>query len=216
MKDDWLTIPDAPNYEINSQLICRNKKSGYVVKKQIKSNGAVRYALYVARNKSVMRSPKTFRAQAVAATVKQTYFPIPSIGGKYEINCKGTVRNAKSKIIISTKDGLIDMRIDGKIIRRRISDLLWEVHGVINKKSRSSYPIPVAAENQHGKHFFKTLKDCSLFLEAKVHYSWHTLISRLSRRDGTIFGWKITYLDDDPFYNDYALANVTTPKEVYK
>lgn len=32
MKDDFLTIPDAPNYEINSEFVCRNKNTGEIFK----------------------------------------------------------------------------------------------------------------------------------------------------------------------------------------
>lgn len=216
MKDDWLTIPDAPNYEINSQLICRNKKSGYVLKTQVNYNGAVQYALYVSKGKHVMRSPRTLRAQAVSATVKQSYMPIPSTGGKYEINSKGTVRNSKTKIIIRPIDNSISFCFGNRKVRRTVADLLWEVHGIIKKKSRSSNPIPVAAENQHGKYFFRSLKRCSQFLESKVHYSRYTIIYHLSRREENIYGWKITYLDDDINHNDFALADAKTPTEVYR
>lgn len=32
MKDNFLTIPDAPNYEINSDCVVRNKKTGKILK----------------------------------------------------------------------------------------------------------------------------------------------------------------------------------------
>lgn len=214
MKDDWLTIPDAPNYEINSQLICRNKKTGHILKKSVRLDGAVLYQLTSAP-KVVIRSPKTLRAQAVATTLKQTYIPIPSLGGKYEINSSGTVRNAQTKCLLKKQDNAVLLFFNHQNLRRNIDELLWEVHGIIKKK-RFSRTIPVAAENQHGKHFFPNMNACALFLAPKVFYTVNTVLTYLSSRKDFISDWKITYLDDDINHNDYALADAKTPTEVYK
>lgn len=213
MKDDWLTIPDAPNYEINSQLVCRNKKTKKILSLYVRPHRWAYYSLRRPGQCTLKRSPKSLRAQAVVANQVDTFEPIPSLGGKYEVNITGKVRNANTKRICKPRNHSVIVRHNGKYSSVAVADYLWEVHGKIIKRK---LPCPCSAENNYGKHFFTNMKACARFLAPKLHYCVETIALWLTNRKENICGWKITYLDADPHYNDYALANVTTPKEVYK
>ena len=219
MKDDWLTIPDAPNYEINSQLICRNKKSGYILKPQKDKHGNPYYSTRTIDKKIYCRSPKLLYRCAKAASVKEKYIPIPSLNNRYEINSSGSVRNVRTKQILKKcgegKCVKVRPTCNGKSITICVADLLWEVHGIIKK--RKFRPVPVSCENENGKFFFDNLRDCARFLAPKIYLSWRSIANGyLNKRKGEFHGWKITYLNDDINHNDYALANAKTPSEVYR
>ena len=153
MIDNFLTIPDAPNYEINSNLLCRNKLTKHLLTLQLRPGMAPYYSL---RNKektkfTIKRSPKTLRKQAVAAAKPDIFEPIPSANGKYEISPRGVVRNSKTKHILKRKGHghCVGLRLaNGFYVTRAIKDLLWEVHGII--KPRRFRPQPCSAENRLG------------------------------------------------------------------
>ena len=197
MKNDFLTIPDTPNYEINSQLICSNKFSKQTLTLQSRPNKAPYYSL---RNKfttkfTIKRSPKLLRKQAVAAAKPDTFKPIPSTGGKYEISPRGVVRNSHSKHILKRRGHghCVALRLgNGSYVNRAIKDLLWEVHGII--LTRRFRPQPCSAENQHGKFFFPNMKACARFLAPKLFFAVSTVENHLHRRDKIIGEWSINYL----------------------
>ncbi len=199
MIENFLTIPAAPNYEINQWLVCRNKKTGYVLKRHKDKNGRAYYSMRTNDGKIYCRSPKFLRRVARAAANEDTFEPIPSLGYRYEINTYGAVRNARTKQILKTKRNgkSIALQIGtGKYFCRAIADMLWEVHGQIIK--RRFRPQPCSAENHHGKYFFKTMKDCARFLAPKLFFSVCTVSNYLIRRRPSIGEWKITYLDEFP------------------
>ena len=205
----WYTIPDAPNYEINSKLICRNKKTGYVLKKHKDKNGHPYYSLSTGK-KHITRSPKYFFRRAKAAAQVDTYEPIPSLDNKYEIDRRGHVRNVKTKLPIKAKCGgkcFCFQMSAREYVSRSLSDLLWEVHGkIIPRRFR---PCPVFCEKYTGKFFFDNLRACARFLAPKIYLSWRTLANDyLANRRTEIQGWHITYLDKDPRYSPFALADV--------
>lgn len=199
MRDNFLTIPCAPNYEINSDLVCRNKKTGKILTLFKNShNDGVYYSL---RNSAVTkftikRSPQHLRQQAVAATKVETFEPIPSLHNYYEINPKGTVRNAETKQILKPAQKGIELllfdREEKKIKHRSIADLLWEVFGRI-PKPRQACRVPCSAENNHGKFFFPNLAACAKFLAPKVYLSPLTVESYLNERRQSLYGWTISY-----------------------
>ena len=198
MKEDFLPIPDAPNYEINSQLVCRNKKTGQILKPYMERyNETLCYSVRRANGRAFHRTPEFFRRVAEAAATDSTFEPIPSLDCRYEINNRGKVRNAKTKQIIQTKRNgkCVPVRAGGKYIMRSIADLLWEVHGQFIK--RRFRPVPCSCENQHGKFFFTNLRDCARFLAPKVFYSVRWINCRLVRREPIIEGWKITYYENN-------------------
>ena len=213
MREDFLPIPAAPNYEINSQLICRNRKTGYILKKILGKHDSPYYGVRDADGKAFCRSPKFLRRHAVAAANDHsTYVPIPSFNYRYEINRVGHVRNVKTKQMIKPKANgkcICVQMGKGNNICRAVADLLWEVHGQIIK--RRFQPCPCSAENSCGKYFFKTLKDCARFLAPKIFYTVAYLANKLNKRSPTIGEWKITYLEQNPHVDNHkVLKSLTT------
>ena len=200
-RENFLTIPDAPRYEINSQLICRVKATGQVLKLQNDYKNFRHYSLCRPDKRgTIKRSPRTLRQQAVeAANPKTFYEAIPSTGDKYEIDRRGNVRNATSKKVLKPDDTgkCVAVRSgEGKFTRRSIADLLWEVHGVIKKKS--SAPVRCAAENAKGKFFFPNMMACARFLAPKIFFSVSTVHRHLHRRTKAIGEWTVTYFENAP------------------
>ena len=213
MRNDFLPIPDAPNYEINSQLICRNRKTKRKLKLFVVPN---RHSYYSMRppgwKHTLKRSPQHLRAQAVNATHNHTYEPIPSLDYRYEIDERGNVRNTATKHVIAPKDNgkCVAVRDSNrKYICVCIADLLWEVHGRIIK--RRFRPCPCSAENNHGKHFFQNMAECARFLAPKVFLGVKTLKGYLGKRKSTIGEWKITYINerlDDVKWNSRSFGTI--------
>ncbi len=209
MKNDFLPVPDAPQYEINSQLICRNKQTGKILTAIRTEHNYSYYSLrYPNKRGTIKRAPKTLRAQALATVKASTFAPIPSLGCRYEINSRGKVRNTRTKLIIKAKKNhSIMVRLsNGKYVNRAIKDLLWEVHGIIKK--RRFRPCPCSAENSSGKFFFPHMKACACFLAKRIFCTVSLIYARLIRRENNIFGWIITYLDDNFNHNDFALQKM--------
>jgi len=203
----WYTIPDAPNYEINSKLVCRNKKTGKVLSQCNNQCGGKYYSLYVVGQKAcIKRSPECLLAQARAAALVDTFEPIPSLDNKYEISITGKVRNVKTKLPIKVNRGTALFYLKGKIIGISVNSLLWEVHGIIKSKRMH---CPCVAENNSGRKFFESMLACARFLAPKIYLSLGTLTNYyFSNRRTEIYGWHITYLDKDPRYSNFALADV--------
>lgn len=200
MLENFLTIPAAPKYEINSQFICRNRKTKKVLKLFRQSNGSPYYSLRIDNNKIFKRSPEMLRRLAKAAADPGTFEPIPSLDYRYEINKQGKVRNTVTKKVLTPKLGgkLYCFQIGGKgnYFSRATSDLLWEVHGkIIERRFR---PCPCSAEKADGKFFFPHMKACARFLAPKVFFCFSWVYKLLNRREPIIEGWKITYLEDKP------------------
>ena len=200
MIENFLTIPVAPNYEINSQLICRVKATGQVLKLQ---NDYKNFRYYSLRRPdkrgTIKRSPKALRQLAVeAANPKKTFSPIPSLDYRYEINMRGVVRNAKTKQVLKRKGHgkcIVVHSGERKYTTRAIADLLWEVHGIIKK--RRFRPVPCSAENHCGKFFFPNLKACARFLAPKLHFSVGWVQQILTRRAASFCGWQFSYKSGD-------------------
>jgi len=198
MRNNFLTIPGT-NYEINSELICRNKKTGYVLKKQLDKNKSFYYSLRRLDQTLFCRSPKFLRRIAKAAAEKSTFEPIYSLDCKYEINKQGVVRNVATKFVLKTKANgkCVSIQLSAhKYISRAIADLLWEAHGKIIK--RRFRPCPCSAESKSGKKFFDNLAQCARFLSPKVFLAVSTIKNYLCCRNSTVGGWKITYLKATP------------------
>lgn len=194
---EWLTIPDAPDYEINGKLVVRNKKTGHVLKGCKKSYGKfLYYALRspVAPRGAISRTSVALRRQAVDATRPTSFEPIPSLGGKYEVDIKGNVRNARTKKRLkpNCKD-VYSMHVGGnKFFFASRNNLLWEVHGIYKK---GSAPVGVRAEYKNQRYTFTTCAECARFLLGKLHYSLHTLQCYLWKRKPAFAGWSFTYIE---------------------
>lgn len=144
MRENFLTIPDAPRYEINSDLICRVKATGRILTLQNDYKNFRHYSLRRPDKRGTFkRSPGTLRRQAVEfAKPQKTFLPIPSTGSKYEINTRGVVRNARSKKILKRKGHgkCVELWFSGrKAVNRCVADLLWEVHGIIKKDASARF-----------------------------------------------------------------------------
>lgn len=190
IKEDFLTIPDAPDYEINSKLVVRNKKTGRCLTPLI-IYGNKYYSIFKVKGS---RNAVTLRRQAVAATeVNTTFESIPSLNDRYEINCFGTVRNVRSKKILKPWNGAITFRDHGQTIHRRVTDLLWEVHGKIPSKIRK--PISCTVADARGKKFFPHLKAAAAFIAKNYPRSINTVLHYLHQRRAEIYDWQITYFD---------------------
>lgn len=194
MANTWLTIPCAPNYEIDSYLRVRVKKTGQLLKLQVVPR---RRSYYSLRDKShpytIKRSPRTLRAQAEEAVKPKTSFvPIPSLGGKYEINIHGKVRNAFSKLIIKPFEGRVVVFDGKKYTNRSVKDLLWEVHG---KEYRPRLrACPCVASTSCFRKKFPTLAACAQFIAPQVYRTVGTVREHLHKREQNVFGFDITYL----------------------
>ena len=199
MKNDWLTIPDAPNYEINSELICRNRRTKKLLKIFRDSKNFRYYSLH-SKDKShtIKRNPKTFRSQAEAAAVHGTFEPLPSFNGAYEINKCGVLRNSNTKIVRKTNGSGKSYNLkstDGKYISVSIASLLWEAHGIIFK--RRFRPCPCTIERDGQRFTFPNMNACARFLSPKVYLSARGIADHLNRREAVVFGWRVTYHDND-------------------
>lgn len=220
MKDNFLTIPCAPNYEINSDLVCRNKKTGKILTPCPNSRHDSFY--YSLRNSAVTkftikRSPQNLRRQAVAATKIDSFEPIPSLHYYYEINTKGIVRNAETKQVCKPSHKGIGLllfdRAEKKFKYRSIDDLLWEVFGRIPKQKKGSR-VPCSAENSKGKFFFDNLAACAKFLAPKIHLSPLTIESYLNHRQQSLYGWTISYFPANAdVHFDFHQLNVIAKRD---
>ena len=200
--DDFLTIPEAPNYEINSEFVVRNKKTGRILKQQKDKWGYPCYSMSRPDHSAYCRSPKFLRRVALAANNKRsTYEPIPSLDNRYEINACGKVRNIKTKQVIKPKCNgkLICGQIGtGNYFCRAIADLLWEVHGIIKKRRFRPCPCScyhTSSLRQDAIHF-PHMAACARFLAPKVYLSFKTVKQYLCKRPPQIGEWKIIYGDD--------------------
>lgn len=196
--DTFLPIPDFPRYEINSAGVVRNKRTGKILKPKIYELRGRQFWAYCLYNKGKFcRGVKNLWTQATAAAEDNTFKPIPSFNGKYEINEQGVVRNARTKQTLKSRDdkNISYSLYNGK--RRtsrcyRVVDLLWETHGIIDKtRIPTNYCY---AQNQDKKYLFKSRRQCAMFLTDKVHYHVNTICKFLSKRKTEIGDWIITYL----------------------
>lgn len=201
MKFRFLTIPFATDYEINAKLVCRRKSTGYTLKLLKRTDGSRYYALFDDGGRRRNFIPKSLWRLTVDATKPNTFEPIPSLNGKYEIDTRGNVRNARTKRRLKvSRSNMVTLYIDANhIVCRSIPDLLWEVHG---KPKKGFRPRPCSAENVQGKWFFKSSQACARFLLGKTKYTLQSLQCYLWRRKPIIDGWTIRYFDEDIFVND--------------
>lgn len=218
MKNDFLTIPDFPNYEINSELIVRNKTTGKILKPRIRRNAnnfCVEFVIMRFNGKRSCRNLIFCRTCAESVANKPLdWQPIPSLDGKYEIAPNGDARNAKTKRHILKhryKNGRFDyiFRIDGKSLCRSINSLLWEVHGIIPNLPHNT-PVSISISKGNEKYFFHSINKASFFLAPRVFLGIGTIKLYLSRRYVTICDWKISYHEPEDF------SKIKTPRRKWK
>lgn len=200
MKNDWLTIPDAPQYEINSDLVVRNKLTGKTltpIRLKRKNGVTLTYTLH-GYGVYLYRTGQSLRRQAQA--VQGSFAPIPSLDGRYEINAQGVVRNTRTKKVIKVDHKRHHQAYlkdeNGRNFARAIADMLWEVHGII--KPRGPKPAPVVIDNGHQRFYFESKQAAAKFLAPKLHYKWETIAHYMHHfRKPKIGDWNVTYLTSE-------------------
>ncbi len=192
MIENFLTIPAAPNYEINSRLVVRNKKTGRILTPSKNLTVCVRVD-----GKTRTFLLKTIREQALAAVETVKFYPIPSTGNKYEMNRNGKVRNAKTKRVLKTTDGgnVVHLAYGGKGYAISITMLKWEVFGITPSKSAQT-PKPLSVSKGNRRFFFDTKAACARFLAAELTYSTAGILYYLSANKNWIHGWTVKYFDE--------------------
>ena len=203
MRNDFLIIPDAPNYEINSEFICRHIPSGRIITSHQHNHGRTYLTLRDTDGTIITRTPFSLRRIAVAAVTPDTFEPIPSLDYRYEINRTGTVRNVKTKrivkLIAKNRKSISFRDSDRNFICRNIDELLWEVHGRHFKSTKQPCPCSI----QRGSEFlyFPSLRACAIFLADKLFYTVSHIAHQLCKRPPIIADWHITYLNPDSDIN---------------
>lgn len=195
-EDDWLTIPDAPNYEVNGQCVVRSKKHDRPLKI---CRG--QYHIKDAHGVQIGRKGDTFRWQAEAAAGKTEWASIPSLPN-YEIDARGTLRNAKTKRPLKLLHGKYYVFNNGKYTFRSREQLLYEVWGIEPKRYLI---VPVILSKGNSVVYYETSKRAAQFLAEQLHYCFSTMQRRLNRRDAKIGEWSVTYLIGDVDWDMHGL-----------
>lgn len=197
MREDFLTIPDAPNYEINSELICRNKKTGRLLKKCSLYGQEANFTYSLRVNKVGRRVRAiTLRNKAEAAVETMEWLPVPSLGYLYELNKRGALRNIKTKLRNKNIGGCYWLTIDKENVVVSKTSLLWEVFGILPKNNRlRRQPCIVSKGNQ--RYHFDSLTEAAKFLAPKIFYSLSQVKYYFWQRKTYIFGWRINYLEEE-------------------
>lgn len=196
-KADFLTIPDAPNYEINGYFKVRNKKTGRLISTKKRIGRKTVVASICSNKKNVKRDVKTFYHQALMnAFYSDGWYPICSLNKLYEITWLGEVRNAKTKMllkpILDQNCLLYNFWIDGKVVVRTRRALLNEVFATNIRPKKA--PVPVILSKDGLQYYFKNKTAAAKFLEPKVFFNWETIVKRMSNREPTVYGWNVKYL----------------------
>lgn len=192
MRDDFLTIPDAPNYEINSELICRNKKTGKILKPRIPAKYTSKVYSLHHPDKPIIRSAATLRRQALSQFAS-LWVPVPSLDNLYETNRKGQLRHAKTKKILKPRKGAYHSTIGGKFFCTSSTQLKWEVFGILpNFSSRVHKPCFVSKD--HCRFYFETQKEAIKFIADDTHYTPKYIEEFFLKRLTFIKGWYANYL----------------------
>lgn len=202
MKEDFLTIPDAPNYEINSELIVRNKKTGKILKGSVRKTKNFCYKVITLcgeNGKSTNRALELLRTVAESAVEndhkQEIWVAVPSLNFRYEVDPDGICRNVRTRKILKPFNGTYKFSVNGQTVYCSIKDLLWETHGIIRKKEK--VPIATTVIKGNSRLFFQSLTSAAQFIASQENYIAGWIYRFLNRREKNIFGWEITYHEPD-------------------
>ena len=211
MINNFLTIPSAPSYEINPYLAIRNKRTGQILKPFYNANTRI-YQVYNSEHKLIQRTAERFRAEAVAAVNKDIFLPVPSLNCKYEVNRRGHLRNARTKLLLKknkNKRGVAySVYVNGKGITVGRGSLLLEVFGLKRGFTRQ----PVLLTKGYSKRFFDSIADAARWLALTHFYAPKTISRHFYKRQKVVFEWDVTYINDI----DYSDAIAPTNREARK
>ena len=192
-----MTIPDAPDYEINGYFKVRNKKTGRILhnKKRVDRRTVVTALWY--NNKQIKRDVKSFYHQALMNVLSPGgWFPVHSLQCKYEINCFGEARNTQTKKLVKPifdqNSVYYHFSIGGKNVHRLKSRLIAEVFG--RGKACKKKPVPVILRKDGQAYYFESKYAAARFLAPKVFYAFETIARRMTDRQKEIYGWQAKYL----------------------
>ena len=195
MKNDFLTIPDAPNYEINSELFVRNKKTGHILKSCLpKRNKKPTVTIVKDDGKILTRTLENLRLSAELEILE--WVKVPSLNDLYEFSSKGHLRRIADKRLIKFSNHgqqyyCYGVQLDGKNIIKTLGSLFWECHGIFPKRTYKIIPVTIRKDGCN--RYFPSLKKCAEFLSKFVNYSTVWLRELLRRRKTEIFGWQVEY-----------------------
>ena len=198
MKNDFLTIPDAPNYEINSELVVRNKTTGQILKHYLSATNRTPIVELHNGGKSFCRSVKNLRK--IAELAKLNWVKVPSLNYLYELSQKGHLRSVKNKYLLKLQKypfprGFVgyQLRINGTVKSVSLSSLLWECHGIFPTKKKIFKPIPVTIQKESEIKYFPSMTEGAKFLSKVEYYSESGIMQFFRCRKSEIGGWKIKY-----------------------
>ena len=195
MKNNFLPIPGFLNYEINSELVVRDKTSGRILKTYCYEAGYSFVYLYKGDSRFT-RNPKKLRKIAVSADrwANSEFFPVPSLGGKYEINRLGVLRISKSKYPVDCLEGQKSFTIylNGKKSTIARNTLLNEVFGTQLGFRR----VQLFLSKGNRRYHFDTAADAARFLAPIVNLVPRTIVVYFRRRLTIIHGWRVNYVND--------------------
>lgn len=201
MKDDWLTIPDFDNYEINRKLQVRHKKTKQLLKQYVKGKFRFVYLHRTPPYKPTTRAVKILLRQALVfnrSNQRVSWHPVPSLGGKYEFNAHGTLRNARTKRRLQKHNGNSYMPyVDGVRVCVCVARLQWEVFGAILHTNARGIKKPVILRKGSTILHFDSHQDAARYIAKSEYYSVSRIMALLAQRRAYIKGWDINYLEDD-------------------
>lgn len=198
-KSMFLTVPCAPNYEINGFYKVRNKKTGKMKKnsKPTHTNSPCVNLYY--NGKMISRTAENFYRYALDAYLSAS----PNAGwatcnfleNAYEATNIGEVRNAKTKKILTPQmrgQGVFyNLTLNGKRASVSVGKILYEVFGTPYRKSQS--PVSVMLQKDGLSYRFDSIAQAAKFLQDKVFYSQHCLKRFMTARQKDICGWQVDY-----------------------
>lgn len=123
----------------------------------------------------------------------EDWLPVPSLGYRYELSKKGSLRNVKTKHVMTLrKDGYYEPCIDGVRTSVSVKSLMWEVYGVEHELSKY-LPVSCMAFKNGACLKFDSLKALAKFLAQRSFYSVVRMQQLLTKRSAEILGWQIKY-----------------------
>lgn len=189
----YLTIPYAPNYEINGKLKVRNKNTGRL--RKTNADGCV---VFCVKGKAFCRSlTKVYRAALdnyFGYYADSRWATCSRLKGLYEVNLGGEVRNAKTKHKLKPSPyNTYHLTIDGKSVYVPARKLLSEVFGVACRSALNA-KIAVILRKDSFAQYCESIAAAARWLSKKVYYPVSTLCTYIGKRPKELFGWQIEYL----------------------
>lgn len=196
--NDWLTIPDAPNYEINSALQVRNKKTGKLLKPQNHALSREIFYRPFGAEKQLFKTAVMFRRQAEAAVSTQEWYPVPSLDNLYEFNQQNLLRNSLTKrqlTRLKNQNAYCVWR-NGHRLTVNIASLRWEIFGELPSRE-SKILRPIIISKNKTTLYYNNHKSAAKTIAVTSCYAVGTIANLLVARQPEIFGWHINYLEDE-------------------